>query len=515
MLSLLSSKRSTTPTLLPPDHTQFNPFLEDLHQVFPAAPPSELRQLLITCSPESRLFLAAERLIHAQQPDPPAFATPLRPEERFRSASYQLAAFSTLRAQFPNLPKSTIAAVLAENNAHYTPAAKTLAELSRRTWRFPRLWARKKPTPSKDPELEEELHALTAHTRTELAEADEKVAVSINEAEYIELPECCCCFGNAALEHMISCGTAQHLLCRDCVSSCVKEAVFGQGSQSIDLERHGIKCFAADGESCDSVILSDALEHILDPGTRKSFERWIANESIRRSGLDTWVCPLCGYQEVLPTAPIPPVFRRRAQKLLGLLIALSLIYSFWWLILVLPIVGATTKPGSRIRSKLSTCQPQTTTNTILCRACNIPSCRLCSAAAPPFHQCARPLQHHIESAQSAAVKRVCPRCHTAFVKDSGCNKMVCVCGYAMCYLCREGLGDGSTGYEHFCGHFRASGDRNEACGKCGKCELFREVDEAEERAEAERKAIREFEDGSREDDGWGGWVKGAILEELK
>lgn len=107
------------------------------------------------------------------------------------------------------------------------------------------------------------------------------------------------------------------------------------------------------------------------------------------------------------------------------------------------------------------------------------------------------------------------------MKESGCNKMVCVCGYAMCYLCREGLntgggggggeaGDGREqgGYEHFCGHFRASGNRDEACGKCGKCELFREVDEEEERRRAGEEVRRKWEGSKGERErGVRGWME--------
>jgi hypothetical protein len=76
----------------------------------------------------------------------------------------------------------------------------------------------------------------------------------------------------------------------------------------------------------------------------------------------------------------------------------------------------------------------------------------------------------VELAMSLAIKRTCPRCNTSFVKSSGCNKLTCVCGYQMCYVCRKDIGNGE-GYRHFCEHFRPNGGRG--CTECSKCDLYR------------------------------------------
>lgn len=73
---------------------------------------------------------------------------------------------------------------------------------------------------------------------------------------------------------------------------------------------------------------------------------------------------------------------------------------------------------------------------------------------------------------TGAIKRTCPKCNVSFVKSAGCNKLVCVCGYQMCYLCRADLGQ--EGYQHFCQHFRAAGGQ---CKECEKCDLYRNEDE--------------------------------------
>ena len=71
------------------------------------------------------------------------------------------------------------------------------------------------------------------------------------------------------------------------------------------------------------------------------------------------------------------------------------------------------------------------------------------------------------------MKRTCPNCNLSFVKSEGCNKLVCLCGYSMCYVCREGLA--SQGYHHFCQHFRDRPGQN--CQECNKCDLYRVEDE--------------------------------------
>lgn len=33
--------------------------------------------------------------------------------------------------------------------------------------------------------------------------------------------------------------------------------------------------------------------------------------------------------------------------------------------------------------------------------------------------------------------RICYRCKVKFMKEEGCNKMICKCGVIMCYVCRK------------------------------------------------------------------------------
>lgn len=139
------------------------------------------------------------------------------------------------------------------------------------------------------------------------------------------------------------------------------------------------------------------------------------------------------------------------------------------------------------------------------------------------------LRETVEAARTAAVKRTCPRCGLSFVKASGCNKLTCVCGYSMCYLCRKGLGvlkreglgryqglqgqrrrairngqrgpqptvdensdsdeEPPEGYRHFCEHFRLTPGR---CTDCTKCELYQDEDEETVARRAGEKAERDW-----------------------
>jgi len=153
--------------------------------------------------------------------------------------------------------------------------------------------------------------------------------------------------------------------------------------------------------------------------------------------------------------------------------------------------------------------------------CQNPSCRLsscisCSKAWSDIHICHESsllaLRTQVELAMSLAVKRTCPRCNTSFVKSSGCNKLTCICGYQMCYVCRKNIGNGE-GYRHFCEHFRPNG--GQGCNLCDKCDLYRCEDDEVVVQKAKEDAERLWlEKEGFSDDGADG-VSKALLESLR
>ncbi|VVC38867.1 Zinc finger, RING/FYVE/PHD-type [Cinara cedri] len=56
------------------------------------------------------------------------------------------------------------------------------------------------------------------------------------------------------------------------------------------------------------------------------------------------------------------------------------------------------------------------------------------------------IRTRIENKMSEVLIRNCPVCKNRFLKDSGCNKIVCPCGTSICYICKKII---TPIYEHF------------------------------------------------------------------
>ncbi|RZB39510.1 uncharacterized protein BDFB_012314, partial [Asbolus verrucosus] len=55
------------------------------------------------------------------------------------------------------------------------------------------------------------------------------------------------------------------------------------------------------------------------------------------------------------------------------------------------------------------------------------------------------MRTYIENKMTEALLRECWKCSRKFYKESGCNKMTCLCGARMCYICKQPVND----YSHF------------------------------------------------------------------
>ncbi|KAH7383702.1 hypothetical protein BKA64DRAFT_629481 [Cadophora sp. MPI-SDFR-AT-0126] len=472
-------------------------------------------------------------------------------EEKFRSADYKKAVKAVAYHEFKGLSRSTINAVLAEFNHSYTLARPTLIALSSKSWRFSlsSLFLRRKPMSSSEaehhplviwqssgqgsilpalkttgsPELDKELfesliRPLHERILVEREEKDHALALELNnsEAEANEaLSDCECCYTSTAFEELAACNGG-HFICFQCVRHAVNEAVFGQGWQrNIDLKIGTLRCVAAMADDCQGCISQTLvrrafLEEKSGKDILRKLDERLAEDNLLKTQLPLIRCPFCTYAEVdelyLPEAHRSWRLKRVGPSSLYTLVILTLgvgmipfllpffiLFSFLFLLVSSRqtfgdfAVGHFNASVIRLRRKRLGLK-------FMCqnKECARASCIACSKAWTDIHIChessLQALRTQVELAMSLAIKRTCPRCNTSFVKSSGCNKLTCVCGYQMCYVCRKDIGNGE-GYRHFCEHFRPNGGRG--CTECSKCDLYRceddEVVVKKAKEEAERR----------------------------
>ena len=547
-----------------------NNALRVLVDLFPDIQPDVFREMLPQLAPESRVQLVTEQILKSEdhlvqgryrqekqdqvhrpearkasdRRNPGNARNRLLTSETFRSAGYRNAVRSTLAEEFQSLSKSTIMAVLAENNSLYTPSRAALLDVSSKSWRssFSNFVFRRKSPSAKhhpliiwpdsedsgfleeptmkrtlSPELNQELYeTLILPVRRQQREAQDVADLTLarrvqaEEAEEVgEMYDCECCYSSATVHEITSCDDGCHTICFSCIRRTVGEAVYGQGwARSIDNSRGSMKCIASSSDSCDGHIGRDTLRLAFEDenemrATYTKFQERLAQKALQTSGLSLIHCPFCSYAEadevVLITAfkwqlkrPSEFAFNMSGVFLTtvftGLLPFILLIYTVVLLtstsVFDFPVLKSSLERVARRRRGLRF--------DCLSPACGGSSCLQCHILWRDPHSCysatADSLQKRLETAMTAAIKRVCPACNTSFVKSTGCNKLVCVCGYTMCYLCRQKI-TAEEGYDHFCQHFRPTGGR---CRNCQKCELYRNEDEAAVIDEARQKAENDF-----------------------
>ncbi|KAK3353641.1 hypothetical protein B0T25DRAFT_218638 [Lasiosphaeria hispida] len=490
-------------------------------------------------------------------------AIPVPSSERFRSDEYKAAAKALAWHEFRGLSRSTINAVLAESNYSYLEARQSLVQLSSKSWRFTisALFMRRKPVTSNEAEthplviwkstgrgsilpcikstgsseLDRELYheliiPLKRRARTEQELKDRRIAVDLNNKEAEEADgtfECACCFTEAAFEEFTSCNAEGHMICFRCVQHSITEAVFGQGWQrSIDKETGTLRCPAVASQECKGCIPQDhthraMLEEKNGAEIMHKLDQRLADHSIISSGLPLVRCPFCEYAEVddiyLPVSE--DELRLRAHNIYNLILIVLCICTipfFLPIITAVCFVGllASSKHviGDRItkefRDALTRHRRRRRGLKFKCEndECLRDSCLSCGKEWVDVHVCNESslvaLRTQIEQNMSMAIKRVCPRCNTSFVKNAGCNKLTCPCGYKMCYVCRRdigGTGDGpDVGYRHFCEHFRPEGDPR-PCTQCRKCNLWETEDTEKVLQQAKEEAERKWLETEKRD----------------
>ncbi|KAH6611949.1 hypothetical protein C7974DRAFT_406651 [Boeremia exigua] len=418
---------------------------------------------------------------------------------------------------------------------------------------------------TKDDELNRELYEnlivpeLAKRLDAQLRE-DSELAWKLHEEEAEregEMYDCECCFMPNMLEHMSTCNNDGHYICFRCIQHAINAALYDQGwARNINTELCTLKCIAPmpDGDCQGCIPLGFVHRALLEgkdgeDNVKKLDERF-NNEALIKSQLPLARCPFCSYAELddfaLPNAnllmnlrlkPRPIVLASLASvPLLELLcykatqvivLLLVLLYATLAILFRIPIIAPFQSALRRIHLKRRGLRFQ-----CLSPSCSRASCLSCSAPWHDPHTCyssqLTSLRLTLERATTDAVKRTCPQCNLGFVKSEGCNKLVCLCGYSMCYICRQGLAD--EGYHHFCQHFRER--PGETCRECSKCDLYRVEDEervmkrARDSAEAEwwesqgdgaQKGLKnEVGKGKRKGvfgagkKDWEGWVEGVL-----
>jgi IBR domain, a half RING-finger domain len=544
------------------ERQELNDDLINLSRLFPDVQIEVLREILVKFDGDSRLHICVGQLLkHRTQWVNGRWHAPPRNidegvplESTFRSADYKTAAQQFLSQEFRYLSKSTIEGVLAENNFSYARARPTLNDLSNRTWRATignlNIFKKRKeadlaPTQlleknmkvegsldTGSAELNEELQELfleptiRMHRRLQ-QEEDHKLAETLNEAEARKMEalyDCECCCGETTFEKLSSCSTNAHLICFDCIRRTIHEALFGQGwARSVDPDRSALKCLAplvdnvCHGCIPQSAVWQAVLASKSGTETWTKFEDRLAENSLLKSQLKLVRCPFCSYAEADPsyqsTETQTPNWRIRPTKsvttLLVMLILIDILPVLVFLVILFSFL--------RLSGPFHIFQTSLLNLTMRCRSprfkcrnphCSRASCLKCQKAWHDPHTCHEPLlvslRTTVEAARTAAIKRTCPRCGLSFVKSSGCNKLTCVCGYSICYLCRTALGtpsfienprarrpvDDMQGYRHFCEHFRVNPGRS--CMECKKCDLYRSEDEDSIAKRAGEAAEREW-----------------------
>ncbi|KAK3075738.1 hypothetical protein LTR53_000676 [Teratosphaeriaceae sp. CCFEE 6253] len=480
-------------------------------------------------------------------------------EDRFRSESYKKAAKQVLYQEFRNLSHSSIRAVMAEQNHSYSLSRPVLQQLASKSWRFSisSMWLRRSPSQvgiehpnilqgdgantgqslgikrTGNNELDQELYDLLVapvllQRKRDQQAADHALATQWNETEAQEtesLFDCECCFGSVTFEQFAVCDDGCHQLCFDCVKRSVNEALYGQGwAQAIDMPKTTLRCFAPAPDACHGTLRSDVVRRALfEPGADEDawdeLQTRMASEALLKSRLRLQRCPFCPYAEADEVPPLQfrntnSIWRHIATRssvtlqimLLSLTAAVAIFTIPLLVIAGLIWLAITLAPpfGALLDASWARIHKQRRGLQFHCRhpACRQTSCVRCTAAWRDPHLCFETektsLRTALEASATAAVKRTCPRCLLSFVKASGCNKLVCNCGYTMCYICRQEI-TSKEGYGHFCQHFRPSGGR---CSECERCDLYGDEDEEaaiRNAAQAAERAWRERE-GAKEGD---------------
>ncbi|KFY16531.1 hypothetical protein V492_01267 [Pseudogymnoascus sp. VKM F-4246] len=384
-------------------------------------------------------------------------------DQRHNSEGYQSMARSILSEEFSSIPMNFIMKHINDSGVVIYTAYQNLAEAERlRDPSNPSYNKLKQARRAKlylphsveeklaDPELpSEQRHALSelkdarrgrAKWQVKMAakkqlDADEtaaKLKYEADEAANLELAmkggtmeDCGCCYDDFPRNRMVCCNneTKWHYFCKRCTRLHAETQV-GNG-------KYELQCMSTD--VCEASYSYEQRQIFLDAKLTTALDRIEAETVLRLAGIENLAsCPFCPY-----AAEYPPVEVERLFK----------------------------------------CELE---------SCAKVSCRLCWKESHVPKTCKEhakdiglDVRREVEEAMTSAMVRLCNKCKSPFIKEEGCNKMMCPCGNIQCYVCSK-----SCEYDHF--------DDTRRGGKSGNCPLFDDVNKRhEDETKSAEKAIVE------------------------
>ncbi|KAL8956463.1 MAG: hypothetical protein Q9183_006299, partial [Haloplaca sp. 2 TL-2023] len=346
---------------------KLNASISVLVELFPHVLPEVFREMLRTFDGDSQLELVVDQLLRFEDR---WVKGRLRPQlenadattivdisaipvtDFFRRTRYQWAVKTALLQEFNSLSKSTVKAVLAEQNYSYSLARPILQDIASKSWRhsihrFLSRWSRRRDEQSEkhglvrwvkaadgthvptlkatgDNELDDELYQtvlapLYARNKEHQEATDWTLAAQLNEDEAENnnaLFECGCCFCATTFERIATCSASAHVICYSCIAHAVSEALFGQGwARGINHDHGLIRCIApATDDGCNGCISQDATQRALlqikgGTQTYRRLQSRLAEEALAKAKVSLIRCPRCSYAEITDLY-IPPGFVR-------------------------------------------------------------------------------------------------------------------------------------------------------------------------------------------------------------
>ncbi|KAF5338012.1 hypothetical protein D9611_014643 [Ephemerocybe angulata] len=206
--------------------------------------------------------------------------------------------------------------------------------------------------------------------------------------------DCQCCFTSLPLDQMVTCPT-NHPFCNECVQQ--------YASTQLGEHKTRIPCMYSGGAQCQLEFAPSTLRSCLPQDLLTLYERLTQQNALKEAqieGLEE--CPFCDFACVMD----------------------------------IPLLEVST----------FSCQDLD--------KCGLVSCRICRAKEHPGRPCdavekPRNGRLEVEEAMTRALMRNCPGCRFPFIKEDGCNKMICPnCSTVSCYICRQIIVDQNY-YDHF------------------------------------------------------------------